>query len=112
MTLLNQEGGHTPAPWRQSERTSLTIESVAGRPICSIGYQQNWDVEKSSQENLANAELIVRAVNSHEELLSALQGCVSYRNWELAEGGVVPPELIDTFKRAEAALLKASGGQS
>ena len=41
------------------------------------------------------------------DLLDALQDCISYRNWQIAEGGVVPEGLRDTWKRAEAAIAKA-----
>lgn len=43
------------------------------------------------------------------DMRDALRGCISYRNWEIAEGGVVPDELRDTWKRARSALAKARG---
>lgn len=42
------------------------------------------------------------------DMRDALRGCISYRNWEIAEGGVVPDELRDTWKRAEATLSSVS----
>lgn len=41
-----------------------------------------------------------------DALAEALRGCISYRNWEIAEGGVVPEELRDVWKCAEAVLAK------
>lgn len=52
-----------------------------------------------------------KAREVRDDLLAALQGCIAFRNWQLAKGGVTPPELIDTWKRAEAAIAKASGGK-
>ena len=63
------------------------------------------------EKKKADANMLVEAVNNltrvtaeRDELLAALKGCVSYRNWQLAEGGVTPAELIGTFKRAEDAI--------
>ena len=53
----------------------------------------------------ADATLIAAA----PELAEALAQCISYRNWEIAEGGVVPDDLRDTWRKAEAALSKARG---
>lgn len=35
---------------------------------------------------------------------NALGGLIRFRNWELAEGGVTPPDLVDIWKDAERAL--------
>jgi hypothetical protein len=43
------------------------------------------------------------------DILSALKGLICFRNWEIAEGGVVPSDLRDVWKNAEAAIAKAEG---
>jgi hypothetical protein len=47
-----------------------------------------------------------------EEVVEVLQGCISYRNWQIAVGGPVPQELKDVWKQAETILsrLKAMEG--
>lgn len=66
---------HTPLPWMVAERRSpagvfwdTLIRNADGDPVASVlfaGYS-----EKTAQ---ANAELIVRAVNAHEDLVKALE---------------------------------------
>jgi len=51
---------------------------------------------------------IARELNTHAELLSALKGLIRFRNWELAEGGVTPADLVDVWKDAEAAIARAT----
>lgn len=65
---------HTPTPWRIDKRCSTLIVAAKDRGICSTGgYSDNSiNSEDLLNENKANAELIVRACNSHEALLSAL----------------------------------------
>jgi hypothetical protein len=41
-----------------------------------------------------------------EEVVEALQGCISYRNWQIAAGGPVPQELQDVWKQAETILSR------
>jgi len=65
------ETTHTPTPWKldTGPRTgSLCITSGEGSWIC--GQLDN----DGDPQNKANAALIVRAVNSHEELVKALDG--------------------------------------
>jgi hypothetical protein len=65
---------HTPTPWRVTEHErndesiALCIHSDAmGMPICRLGGN-------ISQINVeANAEFIVRAVNSHDKLVEAAE---------------------------------------
>lgn len=43
---------------------------------------------------------------AHKEVVEALQGCISYRNWQIAVGGPVPEELKDVWKQAETILSR------
>lgn len=54
---------HTPTPWKQSEIDPAHI-------IDAEGFTITW-VESASGMDETNAKFIVRAVNSHKELLDA-----------------------------------------
>ncbi|HMT45476.1 MAG TPA: hypothetical protein PKE59_00010 [Novosphingobium sp.] len=45
------------------------------------------------------------------DALRALGGLIRFRNWELAEGGVTPPDLINAWKDAEAVLASGEAGR-
>lgn len=62
---------HTPTPWKFNEKNGLCYEIVTlgGAGIASVMASMHHP------EAIANAELIVRAVNAHEELVNALDEC-------------------------------------
>jgi hypothetical protein len=62
---------HTPLPWHCSERNDLTgtVAIYANGPLAYVG-----DTGGGPEEQIANAAFIVRAVNNHGELVSALRG--------------------------------------
>lgn len=65
---------HTPTPWKTGGRIgSLNIDAENGRGIATCGYTDTSDVTKSLAENVANAEFIVRACNSHDDLIHYLK---------------------------------------
>lgn len=59
---------HTPLPWHAS-RKSRYISDINHKVIAEIAPLHAFE---------ANAELIVRAVNSHEALVSALEDIVKH----------------------------------
>lgn len=59
------ETTHTPTPWHQGPYYTSDVESRDGR-ICEC-------MPLMSPRAAANAELIVRAVNAHDDLLAALK---------------------------------------
>jgi hypothetical protein len=59
----------------------------------------------SEQEMLANADLIVGAVNAHTDLVDALRECVSALDAFLQ--GEIDHPLLETIERARAALRRA-----
>jgi hypothetical protein len=68
---------HTPTPWQIGEYTPYTVEH-GRRSICSTGgYSSNVNPERVSAENIANAEFIVRACNSHERVVAALKAIIA-----------------------------------
>lgn len=72
---------HTPTPWH--------FEELEHRPD-GCGYirhetdrfeiSHHGDTGRTREENLANAALIVKAVNSHDALVNALQNARRYIN--------------------------------
>lgn len=104
---------HTPTPWIVDERVGVTI--LAQKHINAIGL--SWEPEVASchlgiglewDEQEANAEFIVRAVNAHEDLVAACQrvldvlqdGSIDYDDQTVIE------DMHDTLKNA---LAKAKG---
>lgn len=65
---------HTPTPWNTP---AVTINDASKKIIAIC-------TDRSNEENKANAAFIVRAVNSHDELLSALQQ-IGYKALTLPE---------------------------
>lgn len=95
--------GHTPTPW------GLTVHGTM-----SDGVTMYWLNDRTSigTSNRANAELIVRAVNSHEELVSAAHLLDGICAWLLHRFGPDTPEGREAALRqpkAVAAIAKAEG---
>jgi glucose dehydrogenase len=94
---------HTPLPWKASD--SGTGIWSANEPlgknkiiaICSCDA-----VSRSKDENTANADFILRACNSHYELLAALEAC---RNIVYRHGQDHQMDILD------AAIAKAQRAQ-
>jgi hypothetical protein len=66
---------HTPTPWRvftSKDGRYLGVGEETGDGILANGYGM-W---RDGDEAIANAALIVRAVNSHAELVAALESAV------------------------------------
>lgn len=67
---------HTPTPWRvfkNKDGTRLVgIGGQDGQGTLDAGFGVwSWD----SPEGIANAEMVVKAVNNHEALVNALAAC-------------------------------------
>lgn len=97
---------YTPGPWHvvpYGDGNSLVIctEPDGDWRICFLATPGDssgaWETIKAD----------ARLISAAPEMYEALRDCISYRNWQIAAGGVVPSDLIDTWKRAEAALSKA-----
>ena len=68
------ENKHTPVPWEVIagvRRHYIRRDWSSGEYVAQIDVPTGDDAE----EALANARLIVRAVNNHEGLLAALEAC-------------------------------------
>jgi len=94
------EAKHSPLPW-EARPSSNKGNGTAWRDIVSTGaaFAPCYVGEAID----ANAELIVRAVNSHAELVAALRHVLA-----IYEGP--QPMRHDTLDMIRAALAKAEGG--
>ncbi len=102
---------HTPLPWRVATNarnlSSVSIQAAGGVRICALRY--NWRVDHSWQEADANAVLIVRAANCHDDLVAALELLLPVaQNFEKQAGKSISSRRGGpVFEKARAALAKA-----
>lgn len=94
---------HTATPWRvfkSKDGTKLVgIGGKDGMGILDAGFGVwAWD----DPEGIANAELVVRAVNSHEKLVNALK---SARTMLKAYGSEYDPCHVALMDDIDAALM-------
>ena len=110
---------HTPGPWtiagvsvNPHEGHVIESDSADGRTIAwTCNSLDNNGEEYISQEDIANAEFIVRACNSYDDLLSAL---MQLMEWEGGEpGSYNNPDTQDradeVWQDAFEAIAKAKG---
>ena len=90
---------HTPGPWELDE-------------ACVLGPDRKTITEcytpaRSDAESLANARLIVRAVNCHADLLAECEKILAWYGRLMTERGC--PEFLDDFpvRSVAAAIAKA-----
>jgi len=107
--MANKPALHTPTPWSRDEEADRTMITPEYDPCYYIG--ELWSDKKDPDgrypgdgERLANADFIVKAVNSHDELLTALEGLMGL--WDRED---VADTWSEDFERAQAAIAKAKG---
>ena len=106
---------HSKTPWRfvtpdpKGWMGTGTILDADGKTVCDFGDCEQYYPPQGEPPSEADQEFILRAVNSHDALVEALNACLAYipgsevHNW--------PPgwRLRDAALRlARAALAKAS----
>lgn len=98
------EGKASPRPWRW---VPIRYNEI-GEPVCGprIEGPEHWHYDGNDSPVIArdisteaNAELIVRAVNAHDEMLAALRAA------EILASG-------DLWRQITAAIRAAEGGES
>jgi hypothetical protein len=76
MTTQTKQAKHTPLPWDALVGPIVTVGINGQGAICQCGEQPRLGGLYLDRDTaIANAQLIVKAVNSHTELLEALQVC-------------------------------------
>lgn len=94
--------GHTPTPW---EADGITKEN--GKKVYAGIYQVgNMRSAAICSAAYANAAFIVRAVNSHDELVAALNCFLMDERFQVGVGGN-PNAVSKMLAAAHAALAKA-----
>ena len=96
---------HTPGPWMpHHDKGRLYVETHRDDVICMVAKGLG------TQEDQANANLIAAA----PELLEALQEMVAGDAEAIAEADALgvpfPDEMLTAYRRAVAAIYKATGG--
>jgi len=100
-------GKHTPGPWS----VGTGLRTSAGKGIGFIAEIKTLP-NRDYQQMEANADFIVRACNSHDELLEALKECLKAVNTVIAFSDMAGHEslsFIRVKKMAEQAIAKAEG---
>jgi|ERR1044072_3538970 hypothetical protein len=73
--MVEKEKKATPRPWRlfsaclETQTPILEIQDAKGKPV--VKWSGFDGIDRSKRKVIANAELIVRAVNAYDELLAA-----------------------------------------
>lgn len=105
---MSQNAQHTPGPYvvynqMQTGRGGLEVEITCPKGQRIIKGEANVQ-GRTYPELVATFALLAAA----PDLLEALEGVIKFRNWQLAEGGITPADLLDVWKNAEAAIAKAT----
>ena len=103
---------HTPGPWSCDDYgiiSQTNNDSLAGNflRLVSPWAEGAWDEDATA---IANAQFIVRAVNSHADLIVALQEVIaaSLKQLEgMGKGREPSPRLQDAIDAANATLARA-----
>jgi hypothetical protein len=104
----------TPRPWKTRKGfSSDTIEIFAPNPKIKKPFQPTAIavVEADTPEGKANAKIIVRAVNCHDDLVALAEACLEWID-AVPKNTVLPA--MPGFDRdwGNQVLAKAKGGQS
>lgn len=94
---------HTPIPWRIGD-AGLTVFGPPNGGTPKMIASRSYNGTKSAPEDKANLQLIVRAVNSHAELLEACRKLAKLGDWT----GATPPGFTAAWEAAVSAIAKAS----
>ena len=109
--MKTETGKHTPLPWRAGKtqwndggRTPI-YPADSDVEIASVNYTDGLGTQEK------DAEFIVRACNSHYELLEAGKEALGQLKQELELNDDKYGELRPAIKKLEDTLAKAEGGE-
>lgn len=103
-------GAHTPLPWIITSPNGNDLGANVSHSIC-VPFMRIADVQNTGRidETEANAQIIVRAVNSHAALLEALKA-VDAAYQQMFD--VMPVAFQTVANMVEIAIARAEGGAS
>jgi hypothetical protein len=95
---------HTPTPWKVFTSPDgllvVGIGTLEGEGVCDAGFGVwRWN----DGEGIANAHFIVRAVNSHADMLAALKAIIPL----IDVAGYTDRRDEEAIRQARAAIAKA-----
>lgn len=96
---MKNESKPTPAPWEMHEGEDYIVVMSA---------DQTTDNALARVDTVAHAALIVRAVNSHDDLLAALEGALPILHERAKPFGMGSSRWRE-YDQCRAALAKAKG---
>lgn len=102
---MTQETKHTPLPYKVvTGGDNIDVQADSRKHIARCG--RRWSAKESFEKANANAEFIVRACNSHYDLLEAAKLLGEYAEAYLpfSRGNIAE---ADAIKNAIAAIAKA-----
>lgn len=108
---------HTPLPWEHGRNLAGTgTVSIRQHTGDAVGYttceRHGYGDKQDDAEALANAALIVRAVNAHDDLVGVLMGILERASIDADDGDLALKALSDIRSECRAAIAKAEGGAS
>ena len=104
----------TPRPWKIEDSTHIVqaVGNAAGVVVCDVENYSRFTQDDA--RNAANAELIVRAVNAHDDLVAACKAALQLA-WEVGSesedgvGTLLADGRGDLWRQLTAAVTKAEG---
>ncbi len=108
---MTQETKHTPTPWFSSADGCIGTTEDGFNPIPHYSGMVEMAYYKEPLA-LANAEFIVRACNSHDEMIAAVEECIRAemnRRAKLLHGSPASDYTNKRIARLVVALAKARG---
>ena len=123
MSAHPEQSGATPGPWVLSSDTHklggragtyrqiLDGDGMGANIIGFVGvaHPANFDINEQGE---ANARLIVRAVNCHDEMLAVLQAIVRAADGRQVPGHLIVDENSPLMGAAREAIARATGERS
>jgi hypothetical protein len=96
---------HTPTPWEVNGQ--MIVKDCYNEVIADVeaSWQFNFPPKRRVNRDIcnANAEHIVKCVNSHDELLEALKQALSYIKGDYIDADGIEERLSNVIKKAEGA---------
>lgn len=91
---------HTPTPWEHDKQSDCILDGE-GRVIVS-----SYESEHNLENDTANAAFIVKACNSHDDLVAALNS-IAHTFMENSQGGLSTLPAGEYQRMAREALTRA-----